>query len=170
LENLRWLSQCAPDGQSGAGRGSTAFYDQCRADAARAVEVITVAAKTAGIDTPQICWVLQGPDRSDKEVPRQLNAIYASLAAETPLISATIDAGHDVSMAAYPELQVEDARYTWTQYLPCSASETDTARFYLDGQLDVYRGQNTDDADCWHCNTASPGLRIAAEVARVLGI
>lgn len=126
--NVKWLSQCAPDGQNGAGRGTIAFYDQYRADAhAAAAEIMSAAAATPGAPTPKIRWVLQGPDKNNKEVSRTLNGIYTQLASETPSSSALIDAGYEVSMAAYPYAQIPDGRYTWTQHLPCTTIERGTA-------------------------------------------
>src|SRR5262249_46518190 len=94
----------------------------------------------------------------------------------------------EVSMAAYPFDQIEDGRYTWTQFLPCSGFEKgtdfctdpeafggvtklhrdfidesgamaiDDVHFCLDGQLDPATGANAPDSDIWHCNAPSPGI------------
>ena len=114
-------SKCAPPD-----RGSDSFYERYLSDARAAVQEIRTAATAAGIGQPMIRWVLQGPDKSNKEISRRMNQIYQQVAGESPN-SGTIDAGHEVSMAAYPFGSVPDARYTWTEFLPCTAIERGTA-------------------------------------------
>jgi hypothetical protein len=119
--NPAYFSKCAP-----TTRGSEAFYAQYLADARAAVREIRDAATAAGIPQPRIRWVLQGPDKENREISRRMNQIYAQVVSESSN-SASIDAGFEVSMAAYPYETIPDGRYTWTEFLPCSALERGTA-------------------------------------------
>jgi hypothetical protein len=64
---------------------------------------------------PTVVWVLQGPDPMTPDRVRHVNAVYEK---EAEASGGTVaDAGRAVSPAS--------ARYTWAQYLPCTAYERD---------------------------------------------
>ncbi|MFF3707626.1 SGNH/GDSL hydrolase family protein [Streptomyces phaeochromogenes] len=93
-------------------------YDKARdkyltrytADARRLTDQIAGA---AGGGRPRVVWVLQGPDPITPDRVRRVNALYERQAAASGDLLA--DAGKAVSPAS--------ARYTWTQYLPCTTYE-----------------------------------------------
>ncbi|MFH8370936.1 SGNH/GDSL hydrolase family protein [Streptomyces sp. NPDC018031] len=106
---------------NGAEAGSSEYYARYRADIRAVTDQITEAAAAAGAARPKLVWVLQGPDAFNPDRVRQVNALYtAQAAAAGDLVS---DAGHHVSMAAYPYENLPRDRYAWTQYLPCDAYE-----------------------------------------------
>ncbi|MFE6521933.1 SGNH/GDSL hydrolase family protein [Streptomyces sp. NPDC057794] len=142
------------------------YFARYAADARRLTEQITAAGRGAG---PRIVWVAQGPDPITPGRIRRVNALYAERAAASGgLVS---DAGKAVSPAG--------DRYTWTQYLPCTASErarpgdcTQPSR----GRTALHR-----DDDYLHfclapttsrpkpCPVRSPGiLRIAREITKTV--
>lgn len=127
-------------------------------------------ASAGGAQRPTIVWVLQGPDPMTPERVRHVNALYESQARSAGDIVA--DAGSTVSRAG--------ARYTWTQYLPCTAYE----RAHPDYCTQPGNGRTALhlDTDPLHfclapttstprpCPVPSPGiLRIAREITRVIG-
>jgi hypothetical protein len=88
-----------------------ATYFERYADAAeRLTEQI---ADAGGTHRPTIVWVLQGPDPITPDRVRRVNALYEKQAKASGDLVA--DAGKAVSPAS--------DRYTWTQYLPCTAYE-----------------------------------------------
>ncbi|MDQ0954926.1 hypothetical protein QFZ24_008849 [Streptomyces phaeochromogenes] len=86
------------------------YFARYTADARRLTDQIAGA---AGGDRPKVVWVLQGPDPMTPDRVRRVNTIYERQAAASGDLLA--DAGKAVSPAS--------ARYTWTQYLPCTAYE-----------------------------------------------
>lgn len=127
-------------------------------------------ATAGGTQRPTVVWVLQGPDPVTPERVRAVNALYEAQARSTGGIVA--DAGRTVSAAG--------ARYTWTQYLPCTAYE----RAHPDYCTQPGNGRTTlhRDDDYLHfclapttstprpCPVRSPGiLRMAREITRVIG-
>ncbi|MEV2196174.1 SGNH/GDSL hydrolase family protein [Streptomyces phaeochromogenes] len=86
------------------------YFARYTADARRLTDQIAGA---AGGDRPKVVWVLQGPDPMTPDRVRRVNAIYERQAAASGDLLA--DAGKAVSPAS--------ARYTWSQYLPCTAYE-----------------------------------------------
>lgn len=144
-----------------------AYFARYKAD----VKKLTAQIATAGgAQRPTIVWVLQGPDPITPERVRAVNALYESAARSTGDLVA--DAGKTVSPAT--------ARYTWTQYLPCTAYE----RAHPDYCTQPGNGRTALhlDTDYLHfclapttstprpCPVPSPGiLRIAREITRVIG-
>jgi len=127
-------------------------------------------ATAGGAQRPTVVWVLQGPDPITPERVRAVNALYGTSARSTGDIVA--DAGRTVSATG--------ARYTWTQYLPCTAYE----RAHPDYCTQPGNGRTTlhRDDDYLHfclapttstprpCPVRSPGiLRMAREITRVIG-
>ncbi|GAB2727453.1 SGNH/GDSL hydrolase family protein [Streptomyces bullii] len=86
------------------------YLARYEADARRLTDQITGA---GGPRPPRIVWVLQGPDPITPDRVRRVNALYRRQAAASGGVVA--DAGKAVSPAS--------ARYTWTQYLPCTRYE-----------------------------------------------
>jgi hypothetical protein len=92
------------------GKARDKYFARYTADARRLTDQIAGA---AGGGRPKIVWVLQGPDPITPDRVQRVNAIYERQAAASGDLLA--DAGKAVSPAS--------ARYTWTQYLPCTAYE-----------------------------------------------
>jgi hypothetical protein len=127
-------------------------------------------ASAGGAQPPTIVWVLQGPDPITPERVQHVNALYEQQARSTGDLVA--DAGKTVSPP--------DARYTWTQYLPCTAYERAHPGYCTqptNGRTALHL-----DSDYLHfclapttstprpCPVPSPGiLRIAREITRVIG-
>ncbi|MEV7996576.1 SGNH/GDSL hydrolase family protein [Streptomyces sp. NPDC086077] len=149
----------------GAARGR--YLERYADDARRLAEQIDAAGRDR---RPRIVWVLQGPDPITPDRVRRVNAVYEERAAATGDLVA--DAGRAVSAPG--------ARYSWTQYLPCTAYER--------AHPDYCTGPGADrtalhrDDDYLHfclapttstpkpCPVRSPGvLRIAREITRVVG-
>ncbi|MFJ8937465.1 SGNH/GDSL hydrolase family protein [Streptomyces sp. NPDC102365] len=84
------------------------YFARYSADAGRLTDQIAHAASGT-----RIVWVLQGPDPITPDRVRRVNAVYERQARASGDLLA--DAGKAVSAAS--------ARYTWTQYLPCTAYE-----------------------------------------------
>lgn len=112
--------------------GTPEYYARYQADVRAITEQISGAAAAAGIPRPVIVWVLQGPDAFKPDRIRQVNALYAAQAAATGDLVA--DAGHQVSMAAYPYENLPRDRYAWTQYLPCDDFERAHPEYCTDPQ------------------------------------
>ncbi|GAA3195050.1 hypothetical protein [Actinocorallia longicatena] len=97
----------------------------CGADlkGARAAErQITRAAAKARIPRPKVVWVLQAPDKADRERVRRLNeSVYQVVADDHGDVTA--DAGAPVSKHADPYEQVADSRYEWIRYVACDGLE-----------------------------------------------
>jgi len=126
-------------------------------------------ADAGGARRPKIVWVLQGPDPITPDRVRRVNALYEKQAAASGDLVA--DAGATVSPAG--------ARYTWTQYLPCTAYEQDHPDYCTDPGDD--RTALHLDKDYLHfclvpttstpkpCPVRSPGiLRVGREITRVI--
>ncbi|WP_327406373.1 SGNH/GDSL hydrolase family protein [Streptomyces sp. NBC_01288] len=144
-----------------------AYFTRYKAD----VKKLTAQIATAGgAQRPTLVWVLQGPDPITPERVQAVNALYESQARSAGDLVA--DAGSTVSRAG--------ARYTWTQYLPCTAYE----RAHPDYCTQPGNGRTALhlDSDYLHfclapttstprpCPVPSPGiLRIAREITRVIG-
>ncbi|WP_405546904.1 SGNH/GDSL hydrolase family protein [Streptomyces phaeochromogenes] len=92
------------------------YFARYTADARRLTDQIAGA---AGGDRPKVVWVLQGPDPMTPDRVRRVNAIYERQAAASGDMLA--DAGKAVSPAS--------ARYTWSQYLPCTAYEREHSAY-----------------------------------------
>ncbi|MEW2610034.1 SGNH/GDSL hydrolase family protein [Streptomyces sp. NPDC047880] len=142
------------------------YFSRYAADARRLTEQITAA---GGGHRPRIVWVSQGPDPVTPDRVRRVNALYAKRAAASGGLVA--DAGKAVSPAA--------GRYTWTQYLPCTAYERAHPDYCTQPGLD--RTALHRDDDHLHfclapttsrpkpCPVRSPGiLRIAREIAKTV--
>ncbi|GAA3802863.1 SGNH/GDSL hydrolase family protein [Streptomyces phyllanthi] len=142
------------------------YFARYAADAKRLTEQI---ADAGGARRPRIVWVLQGPDPVSPDRVRRVNALYRKQAdASGDLVS---DAGRAVSPAS--------ARYTWTQYLPCTAYEREHPAYCT--RPDQGRTALHHDEDYLHfclalttsepkpCPVRSPGiLRIAGEITRTI--
>lgn len=144
-----------------------AYFDRYTADLKKLTAQITAA---GGVQRPTIVWVLQGPDPITPERVQNVNALYKSQASSVGDLVA--DAGKTVSPS--------NSRYTWTQYLPCTAYE----RAHPDYCTQPGNGRTALhlDSDYLHfclapttstprpCPVPSPGiLRIAREITRVIG-
>ncbi|GEC05476.1 hypothetical protein SSP24_31310 [Streptomyces spinoverrucosus] len=143
------------------------YLERYAADARRLTEQIDAAGRDR---RPRIVWVLQGPDPITPDRVRRVNAVYEERAAATGDLVA--DAGGAVSPAG--------GRYTWTQYLPCTAYERAHPDYCTQPGSD--RTALHRDDDYLHfclapttstpkpCPVRSPGiLRIAREITRVVG-
>ncbi|MGA5499587.1 SGNH/GDSL hydrolase family protein [Streptomyces umbrinus] len=98
------------------GKAQDKYFARYTADARRLTDQIAGA---AGGERPRVVWVLQGPDPMTPDRVRRVNAIYERQAAASGDLLA--DAGKAVSPAT--------ARYTWSQYLPCTAYEREHAAY-----------------------------------------
>ncbi|WP_329243261.1 SGNH/GDSL hydrolase family protein [Streptomyces sp. NBC_01478] len=143
------------------------YVDRYTADLRKLTAQIAAA---GGAQRPTIVWVLQGPDPITPERVKTVNALYQSQARSAGDLVA--DAGRTVSPAG--------ARYTWTQYLPCTAYERAHPDYCTQPAGD--RTALHLDTDYLHfclapttstprpCPVPSPGiLRIAREITRVIG-
>ncbi|NGO10392.1 SGNH/GDSL hydrolase family protein [Streptomyces sp. HC44] len=142
------------------------YFARYAADARRLTEQIADAGDGDG---PKVVWVLQGPDPITPDRVRRVNAIYEQQADASGDLLA--DAGKAVSSAT--------ARYTWTQYLPCTAYERDHPAYCTEpgsGRTALHR-----DDDYLHfclaptteksrpCPVRSPGiLRIGQAITTAL--
>ncbi|MFC8200094.1 SGNH/GDSL hydrolase family protein [Streptomyces sp. NPDC060006] len=142
------------------------YFARYTADAARLTDQIAGA---AGGGEARIVWVLQGPDAMTPDRVRRVNAVYERQAKASGDLLA--DAGKAVSPAA--------ARYTWAQYLPCTAYEREHASYCTQpgsGRTALHR-----DDDFLHfclaptiskprpCPVRSPGiLRITKAISRAV--
>ncbi|WP_338900032.1 SGNH/GDSL hydrolase family protein [Streptomyces sp. TG1A-60] len=93
-------------------------YDKARTEyfqryTAATEQLTEQIANAGGTHRPKIVWVLQGPDPFTPDRIRRVNALYRKQAKASGDLLA--DAGKAVSPAS--------DRYTWTQYLPCTAYE-----------------------------------------------
>lgn len=142
------------------------YFSRYAAAAERLTEQIAGA---GGAHRPKIVWVLQGPDPITPDRVRRVNALYEKQAAASGDIVA--DAGKAVSPAS--------ARYTWTQYLPCTAYERAHDGYCTQPGRD--RTALHHDKDYLHfclapttskpkpCPVRSPGItRMAREITRVI--
>ncbi|MEU7059534.1 SGNH/GDSL hydrolase family protein [Streptomyces sp. NPDC046197] len=142
------------------------YLQRYAADAKRLADQIAAA---GGSHRPRIVWVLQGPDPITPDRIRRVNSLYAQRAAAAGDLVA--DAGRTVSPAG--------TRYTWAQYLPCTAyerahpadctrpSRNRTALHRDDDYLHFCLAPTTSTPK--PCPVRSPGiLRIAREIARVV--
>ncbi|ELS50524.1 SGNH hydrolase domain-containing protein [Streptomyces viridochromogenes] len=139
------------------------YFQRYQADLKRLTDQITAAGDA------RIVWVLQGPDPITPDRVRRVNALYELRAdASGDLVA---DAGRAVSAAG--------ARYSWVQYLPCTAYEREHAEYCT--QPDRDRTALHRDDDYLHfclapttstpkpCPVRSPGiLRMAREITRVV--
>lgn len=143
------------------------YFDRYAADARRLTEQIRAA---GGPGRPRIVWVLQGPDPITPDRIRRVNTLYEQRAAASGDLVA--DAGGTVS--------APNARYAWTQYLPCTPAERSRRGDCTEPTRD--RTALHRDDDYLHfclapttstpkpCPVRSPGiLRIAGEITRVIG-
>ncbi|MET9566092.1 SGNH/GDSL hydrolase family protein [Streptomyces tauricus] len=141
------------------------YFARYTADAGRLTDQIAGASAGA-----KIVWVLQGPDPITPDRVRRVNAVYERQARASGDLLA--DAGKAVSAAS--------ARYTWTQYLPCTAYEREHGPYCTQpgsGRTALHR-----DDDYLHfclapttstpkpCPVRSPGiLRITRAISRTIG-
>jgi hypothetical protein len=143
------------------------YFTRYRADLRRLTEQIAAA---GGSSRPRIVWVLQGPDPITPDRVRRVNRMYEQQAAASGDLVA--DAGATVSPAG--------ARYTWSQYLPCTAYEHEHRDYCTQPGRDLTALHL--DKDYLHfclapttatpkpCPVRSPGiLRITREITRVIG-
>lgn len=139
------------------------YFKRYEADMKRLTDQISAAGDT------RIVWVLQGPDPITPDRVRRVNALYEKQAAAAGDLVA--DAGKALSAAG--------ARYSWVQYLPCTAYEREHAEYCTQPGRD--RTALHRDDDYLHfclapttstpkpCPVRSPGiLRIALEITRVI--
>ncbi|GAA4042561.1 SGNH/GDSL hydrolase family protein [Streptomyces shaanxiensis] len=139
------------------------YFKRYEADLKRLVDQIAAAGEA------RIVWVLQGPDPITPDRVRRVNALYEKQAAASGDLVA--DAGQALSAAG--------ARYSWVQYLPCTAYEREHAEYCTQPGRD--RTALHRDDDYLHfclapttstpkpCPVRSPGiLRIALEITRVI--
>ncbi|MGW7267385.1 SGNH/GDSL hydrolase family protein [Streptomyces sp. NPDC054842] len=142
------------------------YFARYAADADRLTDQIAAA---GGSRRPRIVWVLQGPDPMTPGRVREVNALYARQA----------DASHDVVADAGGAVSPASGRYTWAQYLPCTAYEREHPAYCTrpgPGRTALHR-----DDDPLHfclapttseprpCPVRSPGItRIAREITRVI--
>jgi hypothetical protein len=161
-----------------------ASVDRYLSDGLAAVEEIEAAAEGAGIARPKLLWVLQGPESKPEwhDRTRRLNEHYAFLAEQYG--DRTSDAGWEVSMANSPDGDFPEARYTWTQYLPCTDLEKQIGLCthpHKDGGVTQLHADNDAlhfclaDQFLYFCLTPSPGairygLRIAEDAKEWLGL
>ncbi|UUU36383.1 SGNH/GDSL hydrolase family protein [Streptomyces sp. CA-210063] len=149
-------------------------YDKARAKyferyTAAAEQLTEQIANAGGTHRPKIVWVLQGPDPITPDRVRRVNALYEKQARASGDLVA--DAGRAVSPAS--------DRYTWTQYLPCTAYEREHDGYCTRPGQD--RTALHHDKDYLHfclapttskpkpCPVLSPGItRIAREITRVI--
>jgi hypothetical protein len=142
------------------------YFKRYEADMKRLTEQISDA---GGARRPRIVWVSQGPDPITPERIRSVNALYKAQAAASHDLLA--DAGRTVSPAT--------GRYTWAQYLPCTAYEHDHPAYCTEPGRD--RTALHRDDDYLHfclapttstpkaCPVRSPGIvRITREITRVI--
>ncbi|MDN3024321.1 SGNH/GDSL hydrolase family protein [Streptomyces sp. S.PB5] len=145
----------------------TTYFKRYKADMTRLTAQIT---KAGGGHRPRIVWVAQGPDPITPDRVRRVNELYAEQAAASDDLVA--DAGAKVSAPG--------ARYTWVQYLPCTAYEREHSAYCTQPGRD--RTALHLDKDYLHfclapttstpkpCPVPSPGIaRIAREITRVIG-
>ena len=143
------------------------YFTRYKADLRRLTEQIAAA---GGSRRPRIVWVLQGPDPITPDRVRRVNRMYEQQASASGDLVA--DAGATVSPAG--------ARYTWSQYLPCTAYEHEHRDYCTQPGRD--RTALHLDEDYLHfclapttatpkpCPARSPGiLRITREITRVIG-
>jgi hypothetical protein len=156
--------------------GTPEYHERYRLDANHAMEIIRDAAAAAGIAMPKVLWVLQGPDRSNPARTLVLNANYLDLAQSWGNAFRSIDAGREVSMAAY--YYEPGDRYGFAPFLPCYQYERDNgscidafggvAQIHKDGDDIHFCLGNTVKSGDWfgNCDAASPGLlRYALSIA-----
>ncbi|MET9827733.1 SGNH/GDSL hydrolase family protein [Streptomyces sp. NPDC006385] len=135
-----------------------------------AADMRRLSDQIAAAGDARIVWVLQGPDPVSPDRVRRVNALYEEQAATPGHVVA--DAGATVAPAG--------SRYTWTQYLPCTAYEREHPDYCT--QPDRDRTALHLDEDYLHfclapttstpkpCPVRSPGiLRMAREITRVIG-
>jgi hypothetical protein len=144
-----------------------AYFRRYAADARRLTEQIHAA---GGAGRPRIVWVLQGPDPMTPDRVRRVNALYRERAAASGDLVA--DAGRSVSP--------EGGRYTWAQYLPCTAHERSHEGYCTQPGRDRTALHRDDDhlhfclapttSTPRPCPVTSPGIvRIAREITRAIG-
>ncbi|MFD4408267.1 SGNH/GDSL hydrolase family protein [Streptomyces sp. NPDC058466] len=142
------------------------YFKRYEADMDRLTDQIT---RAGGAQRPRIIWLLQGPDPITPARVQTVNSLYEKRARASGDLLA--DAGRTVSPAS--------ARYTWSQYLPCTAYERDHPQYCTQPTRD--RTALHRDDDYLHfclapttstpkpCPVRSPGiLRIAREITRVI--
>ncbi|MEV6589586.1 SGNH/GDSL hydrolase family protein [Streptomyces acidicola] len=143
------------------------YFSRYADDAERLTKQI---ADAGGSRRPRIVWVLQGPDPITPDRVRRVNSLYRQQAEASGDLVA--DAGRAVSPAS--------GRYTWAQYLPCTAYEREHSAYCTQpsqGRTALHR-----DDDYLHfclapttsspkpCPVPSPGImRIAREITRTVG-
>jgi len=142
------------------------YFKRYEADMKRLTDQIVQA---GGARRPRIVWVLQGPDPITPTRVQTVNTLYRARARAAGDLVA--DAGRTVSPAS--------ARYTWTQYLPCTAYEHEHPTYCTQATRD--RTALHRDDDYLHfclapttttpkpCPVRSPGImRITREITRVV--
>lgn len=166
------------------GFGTPASNNRYFWDALNAVNQIDAAARAAGIPRPKILWVLQPPTKGKPARSRALNDIYRFVAQQSR--DRVVDAGRELSMAAYPYDDAPKDRDTWTQFLPCTELERSSGYCSLpgfgpDGFTQVRAGDGihlcSGNTNGYHadCDTPSAGIlrygmQISGAANRWLGI
>lgn len=144
----------------------TTYFKRYEADMKRLTEQITEA---GGAHRPRIVWVLQGPDPITPDRVRKVNALYEVRAG----------ASHDLLADAGKTVRPTSARYTWAQYLPCTAYEHDHPSYCTQPDRDRTALHRDDDylnfclapttSTPKPCPARSPGIvRITREITRVI--
>ncbi|MFJ7071921.1 SGNH/GDSL hydrolase family protein [Streptomyces sp. NPDC098781] len=139
------------------------YFERYAADMRRLTDQISAAGDA------RIVWVLQGPDPITPDRVRRVNDLYEEGAAASGDLVA--DAGAALSAAG--------ARYSWVQYLPCTAYERAHGEYCTQPGRD--RTALHRDDDYLHfclapttstpkpCPVRSPGIRrIALEITRAI--
>ncbi|WP_432186872.1 SGNH/GDSL hydrolase family protein [Streptomyces sp. Tue6028] len=143
------------------------YFQRYEADMKRLTDQMAEAAD--GASRPRIVWVLQGPDPITPGRVQRVNELYEARARASGDLVA--DAGRTVSATS--------ARYTWTQYLPCTSYERAHPTYCTQPGSD--RTALHRDDDYLHfclapttttpkpCPVRSPGIqRITREITRVV--
>ncbi|MFD7712989.1 SGNH/GDSL hydrolase family protein [Streptomyces sp. NPDC059785] len=142
------------------------YFTRLAADADRLAEQIAAA---GGTRRPVIVWVAQGPDPVTPDRVRRVNGLYARQAKASGGLVA--DAGRTVAPAS--------ARYTWSQYLPCTAYERDHPAYCTRPEQDRTALHRDDDplhfclapttSKPKPCPVRSPGIeRVTREITRTI--
>lgn len=150
-------------------RAKDTYFARYAADAERLTRQIAQAGAAGAAGRPRVVWVLQGPDPITPDRVRRVNSVYEERAGASGELLA--DAGGAVSPAS--------ARYTWAQYLPCTAYEKERSAYCTrpgEGRTALHR-----DDDHLHfclapttstprpCPVRSPGiLRMARAITQAV--
>jgi len=176
------LTACMKDSTGKALIGGP-YLTQYYADMYAAANQVTAAAQEAGIARPKIMWVLQGPNRDNRDAPRLLNNGYINVANSPADWDWVSDAGADVSMAVYPYDNAVKDRYQWAQYLPCTSFERSygfCTNLAFGGVAKLHKDNDSghfglDEDNNGVTDSISPGIqrygmRISSDIIKKLGL